>query len=424
MKLRAALLAFSVLSAFALPVAAPAAHAASDKPYAGQTITVLLPPWGTLPKTMTEAFKAKTGITVDMETQGWDQIHAKILTAMIAHNPPADVTEVDWSWVGQFGAAHWYEPLQNKLPAAIVADVAPSKIFTIHGNLIAMPYNNDFRVLIVNKAMFDKAGITQMPTTMKELWDDAVALQKSGIKHPIALPLSATEGTSTAWYLLTKAFGGDLFNAKMQPEFTTPDSGGYKALAWIVKAVKAGLIDPASTGLTDVQVQAFLSGGEAAIDLAGWAGNLTVYNDPSKSKVAGHVVAALMPSSTGHSRSFGLPEALGIPVDAKHKGAALTFIKWWMQPSVQIEAYQALGDLPTSTTALSDLSKEGKLPSGKVLLKQIPTVEPLFAQGTPEWYPQFSAAVSSAINQAAKGQLTVEQAVTQIAAQAKKAQSQ
>jgi multiple sugar transport system substrate-binding protein len=420
MKLRATLLAFSVLCS----LAGPAAHAASDQPYAGQTISVLLPPWGTLPKAMTDAFTAKTGITVDMQTQGWDQIHAKILTAMIANNPPADVTEVDWSWVGQFGAAGWYEPLQGKVAASVVQDIASSKIFTMDGKLIAMPYNNDFRVLIVNKAMFDKAGITEMPTTMVALWQDAVALKKSGVTYPIALPLSANEGTSTAWYLLTKAFGGDLFDASMKPEFTAPDSAGYKALDWIVRAVKAGLIDPASTGLTDVQVQAFLSGGQAAIDLAGWAGNLTVYNDPTKSKVAGHVVAALMPSATGHSRSFGLPEALGIPANAKNKGAALAFIDWWMQPAVQVQAYQALGDLPTSTTALSDLSRDGKLPSGEVLLKQIPTVEPLFAQGTPEWYPQFSAGVSSAINQAAKGQLTVDQAIAQIATQAKKAQSQ
>lgn len=420
MKRRASLLSFSFLCLFAIP----SAHAESAKPYAGQTISVLLPPWGTLPKAMTDNFTAQTGIKINMETLGWDEIHAKILTAMIANTAPADVTEVDWSWVGQFGAAGWYVPLQNKISPAVIKDIAPAKIFMTGGNLIAMPYNNDFRVLIVNKKMFEQAGITTMPKTMDELWNDAVALKKSGVTYPIALPLSATEGTSTAWYLLTKAFGGELFDANMNPAFTTPNSAGYRALDWIVRAVKAGLIDPASTGLTDVQVQSFLAGGKAAIDLAGWAGNLTVYNDPTKSKVAGDIVAALMPNVTGHSRSFGLPEALGIPVNAAHKGAALTFVKWWMQPNVQIQAYTSLGDLPTSTTALSDLSHEGKIPSGNVLLKQIPSVEPLFAQGAPAWYPQFSAGVSSAINEAAKGQLTVAQAVAQIAATVQKAKSQ
>ncbi len=38
--------------------------------------------------------------------------------------------------------------------------------------------------------------------------------------YPIALPLSATEGSATAWYLLTKAFGGELFDKDFKPLFT------------------------------------------------------------------------------------------------------------------------------------------------------------------------------------------------------------
>jgi multiple sugar transport system substrate-binding protein len=56
-----------------------------------------------------------------------------------------------------------------------------------------------------------------------------------------------------------------------------------------------------------------------------------------------------------------------------------------------------------------------------VILQQAALVDPLFAQGTPVWYPQFTSAVSSALNQAAKGELTVAQAVAQIAEQAKSA---
>ena len=421
MKFRAMLLALSALAALA---SAPV-RADDAKPYAGQAITVLLPPWGTLPKTMTDRFHAATGIDVTIQTLGWDDIHAKILTSMVAGSVPADVTEVDWSWVGQFGSAGWYLPLQDKIDAKVIEDVASSKIFRADGKLIGMPYSNDFRVLIVNKALLAKAGVAAPPTTMDELLAAARAVKaKASVAYPIALPLSPSEGTATAWYLLTKAFGGDLFSADNKPLFTTPDSAGYKALAWEIGALKDGLIDPASTGLTDVQVQEFFKNGQAAIDLAGWVGNLAVYNDAGKSKVAGDAVAALMPSAVGKSRSFGLPEALGVPANSQHQGAAVAFIAWWMQPENQIEAYNTLGDLPTSTAVLKTLNEQGKLASGSVLLQQIPTVEPLFANGTPGWYPQFSSAASGAINQAAKGQLTVAQAVAQIAKEAKQAMSQ
>ncbi len=38
----------------------------------------------------------------------WDDIRPKLITGLIAGTPPADVTEFDWSWTGQFAAAGWY----------------------------------------------------------------------------------------------------------------------------------------------------------------------------------------------------------------------------------------------------------------------------------------------------------------------------
>lgn len=395
--------------------AAPAL--AQTKPYAGQSITVLLPPWGTLPKDMTDRFTAETGIALDMQTLGWDDIRTKIVTSELAGTAPADVTEVDWSWVGQFGAAGWYEPLDGVVDAALRRDTPTEKIFTYGGKLIAMPYNNDYRILIVNTAETKKAGLDKPPTTLDGLMADAKAIKAKGIlTYPIGLPLSATEGTATAWYLLTKAFGGELFDADFKPLFTGPDSAGYKALAWEAEAVKAGLVDPAATGLKDVDIQELFKNGQIAYDVAGWAGNLALYNDKDKSKVAGSAEAALMPGLDGKSRTFGLPGAVGIPAASAHKGAAGAFVNWLLKPENQAECYTALGNLPTRTSVLDSLDAAGKLAGGKVLIQQAALVEPLFSQGTPAWYPQFSSAAANAINQVAKGQLTVDEAVKQIAA--------
>ena len=61
---------------------------------------------------------------------------------------------------------------------------------------------------------------------------------------------------------------------------------------------------------------------------------------------------------------------------------------------------------------------------GDALVAQAPTVEPLFSQGTPPWYPAFSSAVNTNINSAAKGEITVDQAMQNIADGAKKAMAQ
>ncbi len=396
--------------------AAPARAADADKPYAGQSITVLFPPWTTLPKDMTDRFTEQTGIKLNLETLGWDDIRTKIVTSEVAGTAPADVTEVDWSWVGQFGAAGWYAPLDGMIGGDLKADLPTDAIFTYDGHLIALPYNNDFRLLIVNGDHLKKAGIDKAPTTPDELMADAKAIKAKGVvPYPIALPFSATEGSATAWYLLTKAFGGELFDADFKPLFTAPGSAGYKAMAWEVQALKDGLIDPASTGLKDVEVQELFKTGQASFDVAGWAGNIAVYTDATKSKVAAAAVGALMPNVSGRTRSFGLPGAAGIPAGSQHKEAAAAFVKWMLQPENQVESYTALGNLPTRTTVLQSLDKDGKLASGTVLLQEAAVVEPLFKQGTPGWYPQFSSVAATALNQAAKGQITVADAVKQIA---------
>lgn len=411
-----------LLASAALAIAMPAL-AQNAKPLAGQSITVLMPsPQGA---NIAADFEAETGIHVDLQTLSWDDIRPKLITALVAGTAPADVTEFDWSWTGQFSAAGWYLPLNDVIDADTVKDIGVSNIFTVDGKLLGVPYSNDFRVMLVNKKHFADAGITEMPKTLDALVAAAKKIKEKGIaQYPIGLPVSATEGASTSWYLLTKAFGGELFDKDFNPLFTSPDSAGYKALAFELMLLKEGLVDPASTGLKDSQInESMFAQGIASIMISGEPGRLSQMNDPKQSKVAGQVEAILVPTASGETRSFGLPEALAIPNVSPNKEAAIAFVKWFTSKDFQ-KKNAANGFLPTRTSALSELNEAGKLISGDALVAQSKTVEPLFPQGTPPWYPQFSSGVNTAINSAAKGQMTVDQAMQAIADTAKQAMSQ
>lgn len=385
------------------------------KPYAGRTVTVVLPPWGTLPKEMTDHFTAKTGINVDMQTLGWEQIRSKVVTSMLAGSAPGDVVEVDWSWANQFGQTGWFLPLNDLVSDEDKQDMPPTRIFEADGSIIGLPWNNDFRILIFNKDHLAKAGIKDEPKTLDEVTAAAKAIKAKGIaNYPIVLPLSATEGTSTTWYLLTKAFGGDVLDADSKPAFGDKDSAGYKAMAWLISAVKDGLIDPGATGLTDVQVQELFKSGAGSIDLNGWVANLEVYNDASKTKVAGQVDSTTFPSEDGKVRIYGLPEGVGIPKTSPNQEPAAEFIKWLMTADAQMQMRKALGNLPTRTSVLKTLSEKGEVAVNPTVLSQVAEVQPFFSTGAPAWYPEFSTAVSSAINQAAKGQISVDDAIKQM----------
>lgn len=383
-----------------------------DRQYAGTKISVLVPPWAAVPSSLLKSFHSKTGITVNLQTMAWDQIHDKVVTASAANVPVADITEFDWSWVGQFGAAGWYTPLNKYFGSSYTSDTPTSKIFTYKGNLLAMPYTNDFRLLAINTQYFRKAGITKWPTTLSQLMADARQIKAKGVvQYPWGEPLSATEGAATPWYAFTKAYGGELFSNSWKPLYSQPGSAGTKALTLINDAfAKYHLIDPAEVTMTDVQTDDAFRAGKSAFEVTG-PGGFSQMADPSKSKIVGHFAGLLLPGVSGPGPTFGLPEALGIPKSSKHVGAAVEFIRWWFTPQVMNAMYDTQGDLPTRTSILHSLESKGKLQQGSVVVAESKLITPLFPQGTPPWYPQFSGDVSTTINQMAKGEKTLPAAL-------------
>jgi multiple sugar transport system substrate-binding protein len=402
----------------------PTATGGASPSIAGQTITVLLPPWANVPKDILQTFTDETGVKVDLQVTGWDAIRNKVAIAGAGNTPLADVTEFDWSWTGQFGPAGWYVPLQDKLDPAVISDLQNNGAFSIGGDQYAVCYSNDFRISAYNTKMFAAAGISEPPATFDELTTDLQQIKDMGIaENPLAIPLSATEGTATAWYLLTLAFGGQLFDADFAPAFTSADSGGYKALQFMVDAVNGGLVTPGAVSLTDSQSDNRFTSGSAAVTIVGGPDEIVTSNDPSQSKIVGQAAFMLVPGVSGPGPTFGLPEGLGIMSTSTHQEAALAFLKWWEQPETVLALQKSIGLLPCSTSAVKTLVDAGKLVGGDTINQELQLVAPLFPQGAPPWYGDFSTKAASLINAAARGDLSVQEALNQLSDEASQLQS-
>src|SRR5579875_679761 len=382
-----------------------------NRQYAGETITVLLPPWGQMPASQLARFTAKTGIKVRMENLAWDSIHDKVVTAEAAGTAPADVTEVDWSWVGQFSQAGWYTNLSGLIKPSVLADNIVAKVFNVKGDQIAIPYNMDFRATMINWTDFKKAGITTVPATWSELLADAKTIKAKGVvQYPIGIPLSVTEGASTPWYELIKSAGGELFGPHWTPLFTAPNSPGAQALEFEKTLYQDHLVPPGEVSLTDVQTETLFENNTVAVVLADSPGSLATVTNPSASAIAkaGDQVKLIpFPGNDGKppGLTFGLPEGLGIPKNASNKGAAAMFINWWEQTPQLVVSYEDanLGNLPPERYAFDLLNREGKIVGGNEISTLLPTVGPLFPQGTPVWYPQFSSDVATMIQNTVEG---------------------
>jgi multiple sugar transport system substrate-binding protein len=378
----------------------------------GQTIDVLMPPWANISQDLLDAFTQQTGVTVNYTIAEWDAIRDKIAVAGAANSHLADVAEFDWSWTGQYGKAGWFEPLNGIFDAT---DMSNNDAFSLNGNLYGACYNNDFRLYQYNAKMFEAAGISGPPATFDELLTDARTLKSKGVvEYPLLLPLESEESTSMTWYLNVLAFGGQIVDANGQPQFEDPSSGGYQSLAFYISALNEGLIDPAMESMSNEQQGEYWRAGHAAITYAA-PGDFVSNEDPSQSQIVGQVKAMLVPGVSGPGPSYGQPEAIGIMSNTEHKDAALAFVSWWEQPDTLLKIYDEIGLLPCRPSVFKSLVDDGKLLGGDVLLNELNYVSPLFPSGAPEWYSAFSTEVSSDINAAAKGNMTVDQAIKAMA---------
>jgi ABC-type glycerol-3-phosphate transport system substrate-binding protein len=398
----------------------------------GVTITVALatePP----PQASLDAFTKSTGITVRWTNTDWDSLQTKIAAAATAKTYFADATDVDWSRVGQLGKLNWFYPMENYVDTkSLTSEMPQLSSFSSNGHVIGIPYDASFLVTTVNKKMFEKAGITTMPTTLDEYTADLRQIKTKGVtQYPLNIPFAAAEGLSTYWYQTTAAFGGTILDGSGKPQFATPGSPGYQAAQWMVDGLKQGLVPPGNINVADSQgQQTLMAKGVVASTFGDYSGNVgSLYSVPASSTVVDQVTYLATPGVSGPGPNMSNPDGIGIPRQAKYPAAAAKFIDWFTSAQNQADFAGANGAdkvmpgyfLPSRLTGMTELTAKGKLIGGQQLgdlLKN--SAKPVFPEGAPAWYPEFSKSVYTSLHAAATGSMSVDDAIKAIAATANK----
>ncbi len=391
----------------------------------GVTITVALasdPP----PKAALAQFTKDTGITVKWVNIDWDSLQTKISAAATAKTYFADATDVDWSRVGQLGKLGWFYPMDTMLDtASMTADMPQLASFTNAGHVVGIPYDASFMVTTVNTSLFEKAGVKANPTTMADYTSALKTIKDKGVaKNPLNIPFAAAEGLSTYWYEATNAFGGTVLDATGKPQFTAPDSGGYKAAQWMVDAMKSGLVPPGNINVTDSQgIQTLMSKGVVASTFSDYSGGVgTQYNVPAASSVVGKTKYLKTPGVDGPAANLSNPDGIGIPKEAKYPQAAAKFIDWFTSEQKQSDFTGLNGDalvftgyaIPSRLSVVKKMTAKGDLAGGAELSAMLANSKPVFGEGAPAWYPKFSSAVYTNLHAAAAGSMSTEDAIKAI----------
>jgi multiple sugar transport system substrate-binding protein len=244
-----------------------------------------------------------------------------------------------------------------------------AEAMTYQGKRYGLPYYTDSNCLIYNAEILAKAGFSKPPASLEELEAQAAKIKSAGLLDtPIGLPAQLSD-TWWAWvWALVFGSGGNLFDDQQAPIMNTTDTVTKDIFTWLQDATnKSKVLDPASLQLLPVPVDNAMKAGRYAFTI-GARYACRDYNDPAKSKTAGKMKMALMPSLDGKEHgTVSNTRLYSLAKDTEVKDNAfklLTYLgglgedkkpytaKFWFEQRGLGFAYKAMANDPQVSAAL------------------------------------------------------------------------
>ncbi|MCL4830709.1 MAG: sugar ABC transporter substrate-binding protein [Caldilinea sp.] len=335
-KLLLLLLLLSLVAGCAAPVSAPApsagqAPAAGEMPYAGVTLRLVGAnhPWQVAITPLLADFEAQTGIKVNFEALGEDQLNQKLTTEFTAGNSDIDVfmqRPLQEARVMQLNG--WYEDLTNCVsdPDYDFADFADGAVgtTTVNGVLTGVPIVTEQEVLYYRKDLLEAAGL-EVPKTLDELKAAAEILTDRDNEMYGFVARGQRSPLVTQFSSFLYSMGGDWFDENRQATINTPEA---LAAIDLYGTLLREYGPPGVLNMSWPQAVAIFAQGNAALytDASSIYSNML---DPEKSAVADKTGVAVFPAGPAGSIMYNVTSwGLSMHSGSRNKEAACEFIKW------------------------------------------------------------------------------------------------
>jgi multiple sugar transport system substrate-binding protein len=367
-------------------------------------------------KTLVNEFNAThPNITVTPQNYGNSDYALQKVLAAIAGGKPPDIAYLYGSWAANIATS----PMTVNLSPYIAKDpswnwndfwLAARNVTTVNGKIIGVPALIDNLALVYNKRLFAQAGIP-LPTptwTWTDFENAAIKLTNPSKKQfGWAYVNDASEDTVWRfWAMLWQAGGSILTPDGKRAAFDSP--AGLKAMTLLQTLAKHNAIylDDGS----DVYPGVFNSGHIGML----WTGPWDL------SQISGHQPygVTILPADQNHQTISGPDNWVVFNNGSPRVKAALTFLKWFTSPKIDLKWATMTGDLPIRASV-------SKLPGYQAFVKKYP--------GIGEWvsnlanatqsrpvtttYPKISSVVGQAVQSVLLGKADPQQALSQAAQQ-------
>jgi raffinose/stachyose/melibiose transport system substrate-binding protein len=318
-------------------------------------------------KALTDQYtKAHPNVTFNLQTVGGGADGAAALKAQFASGNAPDIFTIQ----GYQDAQTWKDKLEDLSDQPWIEDAYESalKATTMDGKIYGQPVSLEGYGFAYNKALFEKAGITELPKTLAELEEAAKKLKEAGIT-----PFSVGYGE---WWVLGNHGLNIPFASQEDPEAFikglnegTAKIEGNEQFEQYFKlldlTVKYGNKNPLTTDY-NTQVTLFATGEAAMIQQGNWI-------QPMLDKLNPNMDAGILPMPL--SDDPAVADKLGIDVPSnwvvyngaseEDKKAAKDFLNWMVSSE---EGKKALVEEFKYIPAFKSIEAEGIGPLGEELV--------------------------------------------------------
>lgn len=301
--------------------------------FAGETIRVVgvNHPWTDAMKTLLPAFEKETGITVQLETYGEDQLVQKLMVELLAGNSSIDAFVTRPLMEGRVMKQNgWYEDLEPYYLGDKEYDFADYTAGSLEctrvgGAQVAIPLQTEVEVLYYRTDLFEKHGL-KPPKTLDEMRAIAAKLtdRANGMFGFVARGQRSALISQFSSYVYNH--GSDWFDKKTRRSLlNTPE---FIAAA---KFYGGMLRDYGPDGVQNMswpQAVAIFAQGKAAMytEASSLYPNML---DPAKSTVADKTACAMLPAGPIGHKTYDITSwGLSIYSGSKKKDAAWKFIRY------------------------------------------------------------------------------------------------
>ncbi|ROS47540.1 ABC transporter substrate-binding protein [Curtobacterium sp. PhB78] len=366
--MRTAIRALAITAAAALTVTGLAACSSGSSGSAGdsKTLTYWASNQGTSLQNDKEVltpvlkkFTKETGIKVNLQVIGWNDLQTKIQTAVTSGQGP-DVVNIGNTWATSLQATNAFQEFGDSEMKAIGGADKFGKVALSTGGapgktVTSVPLYGLAYGLYYNKAMFKAAGV-EAPTTWEDLTADAKKLTTGGKYGFTIAGGSYTENAHFA-FITSAQNGGEWFDKDGKPTFT--DKANVDGIKRYLDLMQSDKVVNTSNAQYDNGTQAVsdFANGKAAMMLTQNNANATITSQGMKTDEFGVVP---FPTTADGADIASFPAGINLSIfkNTKNKDGALKFVKYMTSADTQTTLDKPYSALPVLAAAADSVTDE------------------------------------------------------------------